>query len=169
MPSPTPLRVPACHRPGAVYGLGVGRETRRKCVYSSLKNSLVCAGSSPAQRGPSAVRGTKGCIPGGCQRKEGKKRREVAPQPVTPGPATCRDRVGSPRRCLRCVFSLNTGIWGSLAPGRRRLPPAPLPAAVALGSVPSPGSRHDVHVPNRFRREGGKPRVLPLPGDGKEN
>lgn len=77
-----------------MYGLGVGRETRHKCVYSSLKNSLVGAGSSPAQRGPSAVRGTKGCIPGGCQRKEGKKMSEVAPQHVTAGPATCREQGG---------------------------------------------------------------------------
>lgn len=118
-----------------MYGLGVGRETRHKCVYSSLKDSLVCAGSSPAQRGPSAVRGTKGFIPGGCQRKEGKKRREGAPQLVTAGPATCRDRVGSPRRSLSCVFSLNTGIWGSLAPGSLA---GCIPVAVALGLSPVP-------------------------------
>lgn len=106
------------------------------CLFF-VKEVVSVRGLFPSPAWPLGCPRDKGMHPRGLPEEGRKEKERSSPSAChTAGRATCRDRVGSPRRCLRCVFSLNTGIWGSLAPGRWRLPAAPIPAALALGSCP---------------------------------
>lgn len=158
-------------------------------VYSSLNNSLACVVSPPrllaSSLGCQWDKGTRPWGPLGGRKEEKRERRS----PPTPSRRLGRNQsektfalvpaMGAspgwalPCSCLCCIFFLNTEVQAFLAPGRwsaplEGLPPAPLSLLQwSLGVCP-PARLTACTSQTGFEEKGGKPRVLRLPGDGKE-